>query len=128
MIRRPYITESPINPGTGVVQGSKETTVKAPGATGNGDYIGVYAWEANTAKATGAEVGITLTGIVKVLAGGNVTAGKKAILKADTSGTFVDIAAAEGQYATCGTFLESGVIGEYVDMIVERGSVTIPDA
>jgi hypothetical protein len=127
-MRRPYITESAINPGTGVVQGSKEHTVKAPGAEGAGDYIGVYAWEANTTKATGDEVGIALMGLVKVLAGGNVTAGKKAILKNDTSGTFIDIGSDAGRYTTCGTFLESGVTGEYVDMIVERGSVTIPAA
>jgi hypothetical protein len=126
-MRRPYITESAINPGTGVVQGSKENTVKAPGADGSGDYIGVYAWEANEAKVAGDAVGIALAGIVKVLAGGNVTAGKKAVLKADTSGAFVDIGSTAGQYSTCGTFLESGVAGEYVDMVVERGSVTIPD-
>jgi hypothetical protein len=127
MMRRPYNTESPIAPGTAVVQGSKETTIKAPGAAGGGDYIGVYAFEANAAKAAGDEVGIALAGIVKVLAGGNVTAGKKAVLKADTSGTFVDMGSESGQYATCGTFLETGVAGEYVDMIVERGSVTIPE-
>jgi hypothetical protein len=125
-MRRPYISESGILPGTGVVQGSKERTVKAPNDTGGGEYIGVYAWEANTRKEAKDEVGITLAGIVKVLAGGNVTAGKKAVLKADSSGAFVDIGSAKGQYATCGTFLESGVAGEYVDMIVERGSVTIP--
>jgi hypothetical protein len=127
-MRRPYNTESALLPGTGVVQGSTEHTVKAPGAGGGGDYIGVYAWEANEAKAAGDEVGIALTGIVKVLAGGTVSAGKKAVLKSDTSGTFVTLGATAGQYATCGTYLESGVVGEYVDMIVERGSVTIPAA
>jgi hypothetical protein len=33
---------------------------------------------------------------------------------------------AAGRYATCGTFLQSGSSGEYVDMVIERGSVTIP--
>jgi hypothetical protein len=127
MIRRPYITESPIAPGTGVVQGTKENTIQAPGSGGAGDYIGVYAFESKPGKEAGDEVGITLTGVIKVLAGGNVTAGKKAVLAADTSGVFIDIGSTAGQYTTCGTFLESGVVGEYVDMIVERGSVTIPE-
>ena len=52
-MRRPYITESGILPGTGVVQGSKERTVKAPDDRGGGAYIGVYAWEANAKKEAG---------------------------------------------------------------------------
>jgi hypothetical protein len=124
-MRRPYISESAIPAGTGVVQGSAENRVKAPGP--GGDFIGVYAWEANGPKETGDEVGIEINGVAKVLAGGSVTAGKKAVLKDDTSGAFVDIGTDAGQYATCGTFLQSGVAGELVDMIVERGSVTIPE-
>jgi hypothetical protein len=126
-VRRPYITETVIQPGTGVVQGSGENKVKAPGSGGSGDFIGVYAWEANEAKAAGAEAGIAVTGVVKVLAGGNVAAGKKAVLSDDTSGSFVNIGTVAGRYDTCGTFLQSGAAGEYVDMIVERGSVTVPD-
>jgi hypothetical protein len=123
--RRPYVAESSIAPGTGVVQGTAENQVKAPGSGGSGDYIGVYPFEANEAKAAGDSVGIELDGVVKVLAGGSVTAGKKAVLKSDTSGSFVNVPTAPGRYATCGTFLQSGSAGEYVDMIVERGSVTI---
>ena len=123
--RRPYVAESSIAPGTGVVQGTAENQVKAPGSGGSGDYIGVYPFEANEAKAAGDSVGIELDGVVKVLAGGSVTAGKKAVLKSDTSGSFVNVPTAIGRYATCGTFLQSGSAGEYVDMIVERGSVTI---
>jgi hypothetical protein len=126
-MRRPYIAESAILPGTGVVQGGAENKVKAPGAGGSGDFIGVYAWEANRPKEAGDEVGIEINEAVKVLAGGNVTAGKKAVLKNDASGAFVDIGTAAGKYAVCGTFLQSGAAGEYVDMIVERGSVTIPE-
>jgi hypothetical protein len=126
-MRRPYITESAILPGTGVVQGSEQGKVKAPSAGGSGDFIGVFAWEANEAKETGAGVGIAITGVVKALAGGTVNAGKKAVLKSDTTGAFVEAGDEPGQYATCGVFLESGVAGEYVDMIVERGSVTIPE-
>ena len=124
-MRRPYIAESDIAPGTGVVQGSAETKVRAPAANGSGDFIGVYAFEANQPKAAGDPVGIALTGVVKVLAGGTVSAGKKAVLKSDASGSFIEVPTAAGRYETCGTFLESGVAGEYVDMIVERGSVTI---
>jgi hypothetical protein len=127
-MRRPYIAESAILPGTGVVQGSAENKVKAPGEDGSGDFIGVYAWEANHVKEVGDEAGIALSGVVKVRAGGNVTAGKKAVLKNDETGTFVGIGTAAGQYNTCGTFLQSGVAGEYVDMVIERGSVTIPEA
>ena len=126
--RRPYIAESEINPGCGVVQGTAENQVKAPGDGGAGNFIGVYAFESNEKKVIGNHLGIVITGPCKVLAGGNVTAGKKAILKADTTGTFIDCPETEGQYATCGTFLQSGVDGEYVDMLVERGSVTVPAA
>jgi hypothetical protein len=126
-MRRPYITETAIQPGAGVIQGSTEGKVKAPGAGGSGDFIGVFAWEANEAKSAGEEVGIAITGVVKVLAGGTVNAGKKAVLKADTTGAFIGVGSAAGQYSTCGTFLQSGVAGEYVDMIVERGGVTIPE-
>lgn len=124
--RRPYIAESAIAPGTGVVQGTAENQVKAPGSGGSGDFIGVYPFEANEAKAAGDSVGIELDDVVKVLAGDSVTAGKKAALKADTSGTFVNVATTAGAHPTCGTFLQSGSAGEYVDMIVERGSVTVP--
>ena len=124
-MRRPYIAETAILSGTGVVQGSAERKVKAPGAGGSGDFIGVYAWDANEAKAAGEEVGIELNDVVKVLAGGDVTAGKKAVMK-DTSGAFEDMPETDGVYFTCGTFLQSGVAGEIVEMIVERGSVTIP--
>jgi hypothetical protein len=123
--RRPYVAESAISPGTAVVQGSEDNTVKAPGASGAGDFIGVYPYEANEAKAAGDPVGIALHGVVKVQAGGTVAAGKKAILKADTSGTFIVLPATAARYDTVGTFLEGGSSGDYVDMIVERGSVTI---
>ena len=123
-MRRPYITETEIKAGTGVVQGSGERKVKAPGAGGAGDFIGVYAWDANEAKAAGEEVGIELSDVVKVVAGGDVTAGKKAVLK-DESGVFVDMPEIDGPISTCGTFLQSGVAGEIVEMIVERGSVTL---
>jgi hypothetical protein len=126
--RRPYTAESAIKPGTAVVQGSADNKVKAPGEGGAGDVIGVYPWEANEAKDAGDPVGIVLHGVVKVLAGGNVAAGKKAVLKADTSGAFEVLPEGEGRYSTVGLFLEGGSAGEYVDMIVERGSVTIPEA
>jgi hypothetical protein len=38
--RRPYVAESAINPGTAVVQGSADNTVKAPGADGAGALRG----------------------------------------------------------------------------------------
>jgi hypothetical protein len=109
-----------------VVQGSGERKVKAPGTGGSGDFIGVYAFEANEPKEAGEQIGIALTGVVKALAGGTVVAGKKAILKGDTSGAFITLPATAGTYNTCGTFLENGNEGEYVDMLIERGSVTIP--
>jgi hypothetical protein len=122
--RRPYIAEGTINPGCAAVQGSADNKVKAPGEAGAGDFIGVYPWEANEAKGAGDPVGIVLHGVVKVLAGGTVAAGKKAVLT-DTSGAFTVLPATAGRYNTTGTFLEGGSEGEYVDMIVERGSVTI---
>jgi hypothetical protein len=126
-MRRPYTTESAIAPGTAVVQGSKEHTVKSPGANGSGDFIGIYAYEANEAKEASDSVGIALAGTVKVLAGGVVSAGKKAVIK-DATGALVVAPTTAGQYATCGTFLENGTEGEYVDFLVEHGSVTVPSA
>ena len=124
-MRRPYLAESAIEPGTGVVQGSEENKVTSPGDEGEGDFIGVYAFEANERKEPGDQIGVAISGVVKVLAGDAVKAGNKAVLKADDSGKFIVMPSAAGQYATCGTFLQSGSSGEYVDMIIERGSVTV---
>jgi hypothetical protein len=124
-MRRPYISESAIKPGAGVVQGSAENKVKAPGANGAGDFIGVYPFEANEPKEAGDEIAVALDGVVQVVAGGTVNAGKKAKLKGDTSGAFIEVPASAGTYAACGMFLQSGSTGEYVDMIIERGSVSV---
>jgi hypothetical protein len=124
-MRRPYITETAIKPGTGVVQGSAENKVKSPAANGAGDFIGVYPFEANEPKEAGDEIAVALTGVVQVVAGATVNAGKKAMLKADTSGAFIEVPVSTGTYAACGTFLQSGSAGEYVDMIVGRGSETV---
>jgi hypothetical protein len=123
--RRPYTAESTIKPGTAVVQGSADNKVKAPGDAGAGDFIGVYPWEANEARTAGDPVGIVLHGVVKVLAGGAVHAGKKAHLQSDTSGSFVELTNAAGRYNTTGIFLESGSAGDYVDMFLEHDSVTV---
>jgi hypothetical protein len=108
------------------VQGSEENKVRCPDTDGSGDFIGVYAFEANAPKEADEEIGVAITGVAQVLAGGDVNAGKKAVLKDDASGTFTEMPDEPGQYATCGTFLHSGSAGEYVDMVIERGSVTIP--
>jgi hypothetical protein len=125
--RRPYVLESEIKPGTGVVQGSGDRAVKAPGEAGEGDFIGVYPWEANEARPAGDSVGIVLHGVAKVQAGGTVAAGKFAVLKDDSSGTFIVLPEEEGRYDTVGMFLEGGSSGEYVDLFVQRGSVTITE-
>jgi hypothetical protein len=125
--RRPYVLESEIKPGTAVVQGSGDHAVKAPGVNGEGDFIGVYSWEANEARSAGDSAGIVLHGVAKVQAGGTVAAGKWAVLKADASGTFVVMPETEGRYNTAGIFLEGGSAGEYVDLFVQRGSVTITE-
>jgi hypothetical protein len=126
MIVHPRIAETAIAAGTGVVQGAKENTVKSPASNGGGDYVGVFAYDPKKPQTDAGEtVGVVLSGVVKVLAGGNVTAGKKAVLKADASGAFIDLPAAAGTYQVCGLFLQSGEADEYVEMMVERGSVTI---
>jgi hypothetical protein len=126
-MRRPYRTETAINPGAGVVQGSEENKVRCPDTDGSGDFIGVYAFEANAPREADEEVGIAITGVAQVLAGGDVNAGKKAVLKGDASGAFVELLETAGQYAVCGMFLQSGSTDEYVDMLIERGSVAIPE-
>jgi hypothetical protein len=122
-IRRPYITETVVVPGCAVVRGGADNKVKAPDA-GGGDFIGIYPFEANEVKGPGEPIGIALTGVVKALAGGNVTAGKKAVIKDDT-GSLVLPPGAPGAYETAGVFLEDGAAGEYVDFLIERGSVTV---
>ncbi|MDR0487045.1 MAG: hypothetical protein LBG91_02235 [Treponema sp.] len=123
--RRPYTAESAVKPGCAVVQGSADNKVKAPANDGYGDFIGLYAFEANEEKKAGEAVGIVLYGAAKALAGGTVAAGKKAILKPDASGTLVVLPATAGGYKTVGTFLESGSAGDYVDVLIERGNVSI---
>lgn len=128
MIIRPYIAETDINAGTGVVQGSRENAVKKPAANGSGDFIGVFAYDPHIPnREAGEHIGIALTGVVKVRAGGNVTAGKRAVLKADDSGTFIDLPEEAGEYSACGLFLQSGETDEYVEMIIERGSITVAE-
>ena len=113
-------------PEIGAVQGAKENAVKKPAADGSGDFIGVFAYDPHIpSREAGEHTGIALTDIVKVRAGGNTTAGKRAVLKADRSGTFADLPSAAGVYSVCGTFLQSGEADEYVEMIIERGSVTV---
>ena len=126
MIVRAYTAETDINAGTGVVQGGSDNKVKRPAADGSGDFIGVSAYDPHIpGKEAGEHIGITLAGVVKARAGGNVTAGKRAVLKADGSGTFIDLPGAAGMYSVCGTFLQTGGADEYVEMLVERGSVTV---
>jgi hypothetical protein len=126
MIVRPYVAETAVSAGCGVVQGAKENAVKKPAANGAGDFIGVFAFDPHiSVREAGEHTGITLAGVVKVRAGGNVTAGKKAVLKPDESGTFINLPEEAGAYSTCGLFLQSGEADEYVEMLVERGSVTI---
>jgi hypothetical protein len=130
---RPYIAETEIRPGRGVVQGSADNKVIAA-EDGSGDFIGVYSWEANMTHDEGDQIGIALSGVVKVEAGGVVkveaggvvNAGKKAVLA--ENGRFVELENEEGVvYRTCGVFLESGDMGDYVDLIIERGVVFVPE-
>jgi hypothetical protein len=123
--RRPYVAESAVKPGCAVVQGSADNKVKAPASDGKGDFIGLYAFEANETKSPNEEIGIVLHGVAKALAGGTAAAGKKAILKNDASGSLVVLPATAGEYNVVGTFLESGSAGDYVDVLIERGSITI---
>lgn len=121
--KRPYITEVEIKPGRGVVQGSAENKVKLPGVNGEGDFLGVYPFEANMTHDAEDELGIALLGVVKVEAGDTVAAGKKAVLA--EGGRFIEVDEEEGTYNTCGIFLESGAAGDYVDMLIERGAVVV---
>jgi hypothetical protein len=123
--RRPYIAESEIKPGCAVVQGSADNKIKAPASDGAGDFIGLYPFEANEKKVVNEEIGIVLHGVAKALAGGTVAAGKKAILKNDASGSLVVLPTTAGNYSTVGTFLEGGSAGDYVDVLIERGTVKI---
>ena len=99
--------------------------MRCPEEDGSGDFIGVFAYDPHIPnREAGEHTGVTLSGVIKVRAGGNVTAGKRAVLKADDSGTFVNAPSTAGTYSVCGTFLQSGEADEYVEMLIERGSVT----
>jgi hypothetical protein len=128
-MRRPYVTETALEPGTAVVQGTKDNTVKAPASDGTGDFIGVYAFEENDPKDIKDTVGVAITGVVKVLAGGAVHAGKKAVIADDDAdgevGSLVELPATAGTYNVVGIFLESGATGDYVDMLIERSTATV---
>ncbi len=58
--------------------------------------VGEYPFEANEATAAGDSSASSLTAWSSAR-GGSVTAGKKAPLKADTSGTFVNVATPPGR-------------------------------
>lgn len=122
--RRPYVAQSAIAPGSAVIQGTVDNAVTAP-ADEQADMLGVYPFEANEAAAKQDRIGIALGGVVKVVAGGTASAGKKAVLSKDKLGAFEDVPATAGDYKTCGIFLESGAAGEYIDMYIERGVVTV---
>ena len=122
--RRPYIAQSKIAPGSAVIQGTADNAVTAP-PDEKADMLGVYPFEANDAAATQDRIGIALGGVVKVVAGGTASAGKKAVLSKTKLGAFEDVPATAGTYKTCGIFLESGEAGEYIDMYIERGVITV---
>jgi hypothetical protein len=124
---RAYKAESAVVPGTAVVRGSAENDVEAPAADGSGAFIGVYPFAANGAVEADEHIGIALTGVVKVLAGGAVAAGQRAIIK-DETGAFVAVPSVAGTYMVCGTFLEDGAARQYVDMLIERGEMTVAAA
>jgi hypothetical protein len=111
--RRLYIAETTIAPGTACVQGSAENKVCSPPA-GGGNFIGVYAYEANMAKDAGDARGVVIYGVAKVLTGGEVSAGSFADIK-DGNCAFVN---AGGAGRVCGMFLQNGAAGEYVEMLV----------
>lgn len=119
---RPYKAGGTIKPGYAVTPGADENTIVT--ADNDDDFLGVYEFENQRAdRVAGDNLGVVIGGPAKVSAGGNVTNGKKAVV--DTDGQFINCPATPGRYATVGTFLESGILDEYVDLFVERGSVTI---
>jgi hypothetical protein len=83
-------------------------------------FFGISAFEASEAKEAGG-IGIMLFGVVKAQAGGAVTAGKNVVLA--VSGILV----VPRQHHIFDTLLESGKAREFVDMIIERGSITIKE-
>lgn len=122
--RRPYVAQNKIIPGSAVVQGTADNAVKIP-VDENADMLGVYPFESNEAVKAGDHIGIALSGVVKIILGGNATAGKKAVLSKTKKGAFEDVPSEKGEYKTCGIFLESGEAEEYVDMFIERGNISV---
>lgn len=120
---RPMVAEAAIKPGRIVAQGVEENGVTI--AAGGG--FGVYSLESMTVdKEIGEHLPIVMSGPAHVVLGGTVHAGKHGA--ADVEGCAVEIATSEGQHEYSVLFLQNGDDGEIVDVIVERGSVTVPAA
>lgn len=121
--------ESNLEPGIGLVKGVASGAVKLPGASGAGVFCGVYDYLNNPSKDkpnTTDTVGVTVFGLVKVLAGGDVTAFSFGVLS-DNQGRMrdydrdVDIDIER----VAGVFLESGAAGQYVDFFVNPVPVKV---
>jgi hypothetical protein len=126
MIIRPFAAAARILAGTGVVRAETENGVTHPGEDGGGDYIGVFSYDPKKPEIeAGASAGIVLSGVVQVRTGGRVFAGKRAVLAPDATGRFVCVPDGAGTFPICGLFLQNADEDEYVEMFVERGSVTI---
>ena len=122
---RSCIAKGAITRGAAVVRGRQEHQVSMPGAGGAGDFIGIYDALRNTAGAKDqAHVPIVVSGPAKALAGGAVTAGKRATIK-DKTGALIVVPTGLGTYETVAVFLEDGSSGDYVDVLVERSQVTV---
>ncbi len=118
--RRPYVAKCLIPAGSAVKQGSGDNVVVVPESEKD-DFLGVYPYEGNGTAEENEHIGVALAGIARVVLGGNASAGKKAVLSKARPAAFEDVPTEAGEYATCGIFLSSGVKGDYVDMLIERG-------
>lgn len=110
------ICETDVKVGEGVVFGSEQNRCKV----GSGSFLGAYDAESSTAYdlKAGDHVPVRVDGVVLVRLGGDATAGTAAVCKAD--GSFENVAETAGTHPCVGLFLETGVTGEFVNMIIDR--------
>jgi hypothetical protein len=117
------VAEAAIKPGRIVGLGAQENGVNI---AAGGDF-GVYSAESMAVdKEIGEHLPVVMMGPARVEAGGTVHAGEFGT--ADADGKAVEIAATAGLHEYGVFFLQGGAVGELVEVLVERGSVTVPAA
>jgi len=81
--------------------------------------VGLQEDKPGEATAAAGEVSeVTISGVVKVIAGATVTAGME--VKCDVEGRAVDATARVATHFVCGTALTGGAVGELIEVLISK--------